>query len=113
MKALARKKRAAVTSIATRQKCEVDRMICLYCDEPILQGEHFGSVNGGRDRVHDECLIRMTLGSAAHQLGECLCCGGTRGDPPGATRRQAARLAKETFNLLRGETPLKLGSSIE
>ena len=69
-------------------------MICSYCDEEILPAEDSG--NRG-SRFHTECLIRATVGSAAHQLHECRCYGGTREDPPGLTVRQAAKLAFDCF----------------
>lgn len=81
-------------------------MNCKYCDEEILPGE---TVPGERAPnlydLHHECAIRIVIGSAAHHLNECLCFGGSREDPPGMTRRQAARLALETFQLLRGQVP--------
>jgi hypothetical protein len=69
-------------------------MICSYCDEEILPDE----IDGDYDwRWHRECLIRATVGSAAHQLHECPCYGGTREDPPGLTLREAAKLAFDCF----------------
>jgi len=47
--------------------------------------------------------MRSVAGSAAHQLHECRCYGGEREDPPGMTKRQAAALALETFNLFQKE----------
>jgi hypothetical protein len=67
------------------------------CDEEIFPGEPF--LDGAFQRFHRECLIRATMGSAPHQLGDCSCCGGTRSDPPGLTLRLAARLACEVFDL--------------
>lgn len=63
-------------------------MLCTHCNEPM---EMVDDVT-----LHTECRIRLVMGSAAHQLGECTCCGGTRADPPGVSRREAARLAYET-----------------
>ena len=74
-------------------------MTCPYCDEEIGEGDPV--MDGATQTFHRECLIRAVAGSAAHQLGECSCFGGTRQDPPGMTLRQAAKLAYETFLLLR------------
>lgn len=70
---------------------------CLYCDEIILVDTE-PTVNDGS--LHYECGLRMIVGSAAHQLHECTCYGGTREDPPDMTRREAAKLAAETFLVL-------------
>lgn len=78
-------------------------MICVYCEEPILPEDHKPLEAWIQRNVHNECLVREIAGSAAHQLGECTCFGGTREDPPGMTKRQAALLAYETFQLLRKE----------
>jgi hypothetical protein len=71
---------------------------CVYCEEPILPGETYPvERTPNLQNVHRECVIRMFLGSAAHQLKECTCYGGDREDPPGMTRRDAARLAFDTL----------------
>ena len=75
---------------------------CPKCEEPILPGEDVRQLDRGF--VHYECLIRMIMGCAAHQLRECPCFGGTRHDPPGMTHRQAARLALDTFQWLHTPT---------
>jgi hypothetical protein len=75
--------------------------ICAYCGDPIRPGEDFERW-AAEQRVHKECAIRAIIGSAAHQLHECSCYGGTREDPPGMTTRQAAVLAFETFVALQG-----------
>jgi hypothetical protein len=75
-------------------------LICQYCDEPVLPGEAVPDLVNMQD-VHRECAVRMIVGSAAHQLGECTCHGGVREDPPGVTLREAARLAYDTFMTLR------------
>ncbi len=66
---------------------------CTWCEESLDGGER-------SDGYHNECFIRAIIGSAAHQLEECTCYGGTREDPPGVTRRQAAILAFECFQAL-------------
>jgi hypothetical protein len=71
-------------------------MNCGYCTEKILPGEE-DPWNADR---HLECGLRSAVGSAAHQLKECSCFGGTREDPPGMSRRDAAKLAAITFGYL-------------
>lgn len=75
---------------------------CVWCDEPILEGEygflvpHVESAGSARERPHhNECLARQMLGSVAHQLGLCTCVNpeSKHEDPPGITRRQAAKAA--------------------
>ena len=79
-------------------------MNCAHCGEPLLPGEMFPVEKlAGMQNFHRECAIRMIIGSAAHQLGECRCFGGRREDPPGMTTRQAALLAYETFEHLRDQ----------
>lgn len=71
-------------------------MTCEHCDEEVLPEEVFdGRLNG--KPVHQECLFRLTAGSAAHVLHECSCFGGTRHDPPGLTKREAAKLSLEAY----------------
>lgn len=76
-------------------------MTCLYCEEPILPDEPHNEIANGS--LHVECNVRMLMGSAAHQLRECHCYGGNREDPEGMTRRDAARLAYEVFQIERRE----------
>lgn len=71
-------------------------MNCEYCTEEIKPGE-----NSPIKRMHRECAIRAVMGSAAHQLKECTCYGGDREDPPGMSLRGAAKLAAQTFDLIR------------
>jgi len=75
-------------------------MTCPFCREPVLLEE----LDGVRAReladgkhVHSECLMRSIIGSLGHQLGRCSCYGGTEEDPPGLTKRQAARAAWDYF----------------
>jgi hypothetical protein len=72
---------------------------CPYCSEPLLPDEPV--TDFARQWHHRECAVRQIAGSAAHQLGECSCYGGTREDPPQMTLRQAAQLAYDTFLVLR------------
>lgn len=50
------------------------------------------------ERIHLECVLRMAVGSVGHQRRECSCFGGTKDDPEGMTRREAARAACDLFN---------------
>jgi hypothetical protein len=74
-------------------------MICDYCDEIVLPHEITEDRLNGKP-VHQECLFRGVAGSAAHILRECSCFGGTRHDPPGLTKRQAAKLALDVYRTL-------------
>ncbi len=56
---------------------------------PLLPGYHYA------------CAVRASLGSVGHVQGTCSCYveDGTReDDPPGPTRRQAARIAADYMN---------------
>jgi len=84
---------------------------CAHCEEPLLPVEKlltFEYDDGSKAPVHVECFMRKILGSAAHQLKECSCHLGANGreEPPGLTKRQAARLALETYYALQGVTEL-------
>jgi len=71
--------------------------VCVWCDEPVWRGEQHPGV---RQPIHKECAIRTAVGSAAHVQGRCGCYvpGSVEGDPPGMTRRQAARAAVEAYD---------------
>ncbi len=72
---------------------------CEHCGEEVLPGEA-PEMMPKMQNWHRECVLRVVAGSAAHQLGDCMCCGGRRHDPPGMTKRAAARLAAETWAIL-------------
>jgi hypothetical protein len=65
----------------------------------VLPGETAPALVNMQD-YHRECVIRIVVGSAAHQLGDCTCSGGRREDPASMTKRQAAVLAVETYEML-------------
>lgn len=69
-------------------------MNCLRCEEPILPGER-ADVS---EPMHRECAIRSVVGSVGHQIGECSCYGGSREDPPGLSKREAAQAASALFS---------------
>lgn len=72
---------------------------CPRCSEAVLETDRHEitamvTVRGiDRRPVHWECAARAVLGSVGHQQGRCGCYGGTEEDPPGMTRREAARAA--------------------
>ena len=69
---------------------------CGYCEEAVTaedRGCTIPDADGGELPYHFECHIRLAIGSVAHQRGQCSCSGGRDHDPPGLTRRQAARAA--------------------
>jgi hypothetical protein len=70
---------------------------CPWCGEPVLSGEEHPSFAAP---THAECAMRSASGSVAHILKRCSCFekGSTLDDPPGLTKREAARAA---FALLR------------
>jgi hypothetical protein len=74
-----------------------DPDICIHCGEPITDEDVAIVMNDGAVRIHRECMIRSIAGSVGHQLKRCTCYGGTEEDPPGMTRRQAARAAAALF----------------
>lgn len=75
--------------------------LCFHCKEPVLPGEeapqNVRSFNAdGTVRVdewHRECALRSIIGSVGHLRGTCSCNGGAEDDPPGMSRREAARAA--------------------
>jgi len=79
--------------------------ICLWCEEPIAVGDSgylipYIDASGTTERAHHwECHIRSISGSVGHQRGTCSCHGGTEGDPPGVSKREAAKAAAHEFLL--------------
>lgn len=75
-------------------------LLCLYCHEGIRIGDR-GLMRfvGSQDEagkpvavmlpVHQECDLRMALGSLAHLRGECRCHGRTEPPYPGTLREEA------------------------
>lgn len=78
---------------------------CLHCGEPVMAGDaktHTYISSEGPRPVHHECAARAVLGSVGHQMGRCSCHGGTEEDPPGMTKREAARAALLLFQRMQG-----------
>lgn len=75
------------------------REVCSWCDEPIVAGERV--MRGMNFINHHECGMRSVIGGVNHLKGKCRCCGGTLDpDPPGFSRRAAARLAVKAWEEL-------------
>jgi hypothetical protein len=74
-------------------------MNCLYCEEPVLPDEEWQ-----QPEMHRECAQRSILGSVAHLMKRCSCFvpGSEEGDPPGLTKRAAARAAVRVWQLREG-----------
>lgn len=74
--------------------------LCQWCDEPVTVKElrlGYAQANMAGQVAHIECGLRSAAGSVGHQTRQCSCYGGTREDPPGMTRREAARAAMTYF----------------
>lgn len=74
----------------------IEPNVCIYCDEPILEGEH--RAPDFQEPLHWECGVRSVVGGLNHLNGTCSCCGGTLPpDPKGTTIREAAKMAAQAF----------------
>lgn len=68
---------------------------CDWCEERIIADDD-GYMMGFEAVLvwHADCQVRAIIGGANHQIGKCRCCGGSSPpDPPGLTKREAARMA--------------------
>lgn len=71
--------------------------LCIHCLEEIAEGDA-GVLYSNGPPTHADCYIRQAIGGVNHILGRCTCCGGNEDpDPPGMTRREAARAAVRLF----------------
>jgi hypothetical protein len=77
---------------------------CAWCEEVFEEGDSGLLIPSvGEDlkatlsSYHRECFLRSIVGSVGHIKGECPCCGGESGDPPGMTMREAAKAAVEEW----------------
>lgn len=73
-------------------------MACDHCGERFTDGD-IGTIDGGGTALHYECGMRLVVGSVGHQNKTCFCFGGQDEDPPGMTKREAAREATRLFEL--------------
>lgn len=76
-------------------------VICGWCDEPVVPVEHPVDMIGRA--FHPECLFRSLMGSVAHIEKRCSCYvdDALETDPPGMTRRQAAKAALDAYGRIR------------
>lgn len=78
--------------------------LCDWCEEPFAATDpgvmvpYFDGGNASDLPYHSECFMRSIVGSVAHQLKECGCYGGNRDDPPGLSKREAAKMALDLFS---------------
>jgi hypothetical protein len=74
-------------------------MNCIYCDEPILAEDSVYTMADPNQKAHRECIFRMVSGSVAHIEGRCRCADPASDctDPPGMTKREAAKAAQQTW----------------
>lgn len=90
-----------------------DALMCFVCREPILPGEEaaqkvvfYDVSDGTTERAwHHECALRSVIGSVGHLRGTCSCSGGTEEDPPGMSKREAARAAVVEWEKRRWSPP--------
>lgn len=89
---------------------------CGYCGENFISGDagayvpHLACGVVSDIPYHQECQTRMFVGSVAHIKGECRCAvdGSTDTDPPGMTKREAAKAA---IKALQDKTKLEQAGS--
>lgn len=74
-------------------------MNCEHCGEPISARDDISGMILNARAVHHECGARIVLGSVAHVEGRCSCYveGAEDTDPPGMTKRQAAKAALAAY----------------
>jgi hypothetical protein len=71
---------------------------CIWCDEPVTVVDRLTAVGNSAGQVmHYECSLRSVIGSVGHQQRRCSCYGGDQEDPPGLTRREAAKAAAKCW----------------
>lgn len=75
---------------------------CLWCEERLHPRDELApdpvSTPVGPRRQHWECGLRAIVGGLNHLNGRCSCCGGDQPpDPPGVSRRMAAKMAAQAW----------------
>ena len=71
---------------------------CLWCDEMVVPGDLMHSLLPG---YHYACAMRISSGSIGHVQRSCSCYvkdDTHEEDPPGLTKRQAARIVADYVN---------------
>ena len=81
---------------------------CLWCEELVIPGDLMHSLLPG---YHYACAVRATHGPLAHLQGQCSCVveASVDHDPPGITKRQAARLVADYVNSQQHDRPIQPG----
>jgi hypothetical protein len=88
--------------------------VCGWCEEPIVKGDRgieMPTVERGEwfyKPWHQECQIRLIVGSKAHLERRCSCFGGRTEDvdtEPGMTKRQEAKYVLELWLAGKGKPP--------
>lgn len=76
--------------------------ICTWCEEPVTKDDERAPIIN--EVWHRECGIRAIVGTMAHIQGRCSCFAPFNDpeeeDPPGMTRREAARAAAKAADEL-------------
>jgi|HubBroStandDraft_1064217.scaffolds.fasta_scaffold32770_4 hypothetical protein len=77
-------------------------MICPECGEEIVKGEMVMPFNNDTILMHYECGLRGIIGSVAHLQRRCSCYvpGSEEGDPPGMSKREAAKAAVKLWDMI-------------
>jgi len=74
---------------------------CPWCGEPVEPEDDVHvtaqTLDGSPVLMHAECVVRLRIGSVGHMLRRCSCYGGNMSDPPGLSRRDAARQARALY----------------
>jgi rRNA maturation protein Nop10 len=88
----------AVAVVCTECGFHAVRDKCARCGEDFARDDESEFIHPGF--FHVECAARMAIGGMNHLLKRCTCCGGTEPpDPPGLTKREAARHALAVFRV--------------
>ena len=75
---------------------------CMWCEELVMPGDMTHALLAG---YHYACAMRVGLGPIGHLQRKCSCYvkdGTHEDDPPGITKRQAARIVADYMNPQQG-----------